>query len=58
MQSVTIATRVFNFTDTRRRTGQHPFGGADRLLPEWIQWGGGGVVAQTFSGIQIQWGGG
>ena len=25
-----------------RRTGQHPFGGADRVLPEWIQWGGGG----------------
>ena len=25
-----------------RRTGRHPFGGADRVLPEWIQWGGGG----------------
>ena len=25
-----------------RRTGQHRFGGADRVLPEWIQWGGGG----------------
>ena len=24
-----------------RHTGQHPFGGADRVLPEWIQWGGG-----------------
>ena len=24
-----------------RRTGQHPFGGADPVLPEWIQWGGG-----------------
>ena len=44
-----------------RRTGQHPFGGADRVLPEWIQWGGGcsrnfpgsifsggGVVAEIF----------
>ena len=30
-----------------RRTGQHPFGGADRVLPEWIQWGG-GVVAEIF----------
>ena len=27
--------------------GQHPFGGADRVLPEWIQWGG-GVVADIF----------
>ena len=27
---------------SHRRTGQHPFGGADRVLPEWIQWGGGG----------------
>ena len=32
---------------THRRTGQHPFGGADRVLPEWIQWGG-GVVAEIF----------
>ena len=24
-----------------RRTGQHPFGGADRVLPECFQWGGG-----------------
>ena len=46
-----------------RRTGQHPFGGAGRVLPEWIQWGGGssrnfpgsvfssvggGVVAEIF----------
>ena len=31
-----------------RRMGQHPFGGADRVLPEWIQWGGGGVVAEIF----------
>ena len=30
-----------------RRTGQHPFGGADRVLPEWIQWGG-GVVGEIF----------
>ena len=30
-----------------RRTGQHPFGGTDRVLPEWIQWGG-GVVAEIF----------
>ena len=28
---------------THRRTGQHPFGGADRVLPEWIQWGGGSI---------------
>ena len=56
-----------------RRTGQHPFGGADRVWPEWIQWGGGGVVAENFpgsifcgggggssrnfSGIHILWGG-
>ena len=32
---------------SHRRTGQHPFGGADRVLPEWIQWGG-GVVAENF----------
>ena len=31
---------------SHRRTGQHPFGGADRVLPEWIQWGG--VVADIF----------
>ena len=31
---------------SHRRTGQHPFGGADRVLPEWIQWGG--VVAENF----------
>ena len=33
-----------------RRTGRHPFGGADRVfpeLPEWIQWGR-GVVAEIF----------
>ena len=34
-------------TSTHRRTGQHLFGGADRVLPEWIQWGG-GVVAEIF----------
>ena len=33
---------------SHRRTGQHPFGGADRVLPEWIQWEGGGVVAEIF----------
>ena len=33
-----------------RRTGRHPFGGADRVLPEWIQWGG--VVAE----ISRDWG--
>ena len=32
-----------------RRTGQHPFGGADRVLPEWIQWGGGGS-SRNFQG--------
>ena len=32
---------------SHRRTGQHPFGGADRVLPEWIRWGG-GVVADIF----------
>ena len=54
-----------------RRTGQHPFGGADRVLPEWIQWGGGGssrnfpgsifsgggVVAEFFGNPYIMWGG-
>ena len=33
-----------------RRTGQHPFGGADRVLPEWIQWGGGGGGSRIFPG--------
>ena len=34
-------------TDIHRRSGQHPFGGgADRVLPEWIQWWG--VVADIF----------
>ena len=31
-----------------RRTDQHPFGGADRVLPEWIRSVGGGVVADIF----------
>ena len=31
-----------------RRTGQHPFGGADRVLPEWIQWGGGNFPVSIF----------
>ena len=42
--------------NNHRRTGQHPFGGANRVLPEWIQWGGGGVVAEIFRD-PIQWGG-
>ena len=33
---------------THRRTGQHPFGGADQALPEWIRWGGGS--SRHFSG--------
>ena len=50
-----------------RHTGKHPLGGgADRVLPEWIRWGGGssrhfpgsifsgGVVAER----PIRWGGG
>ena len=37
-----------------RRTGQHPFGGADRVLPEWIRWGG---SSRNFP-RPIQWGGG
>ena len=40
-----------------RRTGQHPFGGADRVLPEWIQWGG-GVVAYIFRDLYSVGGGG
>ena len=42
-----------------RRTGQHPFGGggADRVLPEWIRWGG-GVVAEHFPGTIFSGGGG
>ena len=33
-----------------RRTGQHSFGGggANRVLPEWIRWGGGVLVAEIF----------
>ena len=30
------------YNNYHRRTGQHPFWGADRVLPEWIRWGGGG----------------
>ena len=37
-------------SDVHRRTGQHPFGGADRVLPEWIQWGGGGGSSRNFPG--------
>ena len=40
-----------------RRTGQHPFGGADRVLPEWILWGG-GVVAEIFRDPNSVGGGG
>ena len=40
-----------------RRTGQHPFGGADRVLPEWIQWGGGGST-RNFPGSIFSGGGG
>ena len=39
-----------------RRTGQHPFGGADRVLPEWIRWGGGGRSSRHFP-RPIRWGG-
>ena len=39
-----------------RRTGQHPFGGADRVLPEWIQWGGGGS-SRNFPGSIFSGGG-
>ena len=42
-----------------RRTGQHPFGGSNRVLPEWqlfaadqIRWGGGGVVPEIFRDLQ------
>ena len=44
-------------TFEHRRTGQHPFGGADRALPEWIQWGG-GVVAEIFQDPYSVGGGG
>ena len=43
----TIIMLTFTFNLSHRRTGRHPFGGADRVLPEWIQWGG-GVVAEIF----------
>ena len=36
--------------------GNIHWGGADRVLPEWIRWGG--VVADIFRGIHIHWGGG
>ena len=39
-----------------RRTGQHPFGGAARVLPEWIQWGGGGS-SRNFPGSIFSGGG-
>ena len=41
-----------------RRTGQHPFGGADRVLPEWIQWGGGGGSSRNFFPASVFSGGG
>ena len=41
---------------SHRRTGQHPFGGADRVLPEWIQWGGGST--RNFPGSIFSGGGG
>ena len=66
--SVTLSVRetsCANCCSTRRsvrRTGQHPFGGADRVLPEWIQWsgvgGGGGGSSRNFPGSIILWGGG
>ena len=43
-------------TYCHRRTGQHPFGGADRVLPEWIQWGGGS--SRNFPGSLFSGGGG
>ena len=42
---------------SHRRTGQRPFGGADRVLPEWIQWGGGGG-SRNFPGSIFSGGGG
>ena len=43
---------------SHRRTGQHPFGGgADRVLPEWIRWGGGGS-SRNFPGSRFSGGGG
>ena len=47
-----LAGYYAHFGRCHRRTGQHPFGGADRVLPEWIQWGG-GVVAEIFRGPSI-----
>ena len=37
-----------------RRTGHRPFGGAGRVLPEWIQWGGGSssyFLGSIFCGV-------
>ena len=50
-------THTHTGTRTHRRTGQHPFGGADRVLPEWIQSGGGGS-SRNFPGSIFSGGGG
>ena len=44
---VCVLVRPYVRPSAHRRTGQHLFGGADRVWPEWIQWGG-GVVAEIF----------
>ena len=38
-QNISKPVLIFWSSIQHRRTGQHPFGGADRVLPEWM--GGG-----------------
>ena len=46
IQNAGLSSTIAERWTVHRRTGQHPFGGADRVLPEWFQWGG--VVAEIF----------
>ena len=59
-QPAAVSIPLFYFVTIayHRRTGQHPFGGADRVLPEWIQWGGGGGSSRNFPGSIFSGGGG
>ena len=47
---------LFTYSYSHRRTGQRHLGGADRVFPEWIQWGGGS--SRNFPGSMFRGGGG
>ena len=49
MLNLVALVTQFTVTVIGVRANIHPFGGADRVLPEWIGWGGGGgVIAEIF----------